>query len=53
MSHKQDEKLGFIEAERINAILEDTTEKLGFLDRFSYILIHHKILYTKLTYYYF
>jgi hypothetical protein len=27
------EKLGFIESERIVAILEDTTEKLGFLDR--------------------
>ena len=31
--HKHDEKLGLIEAERINSILEDTTEKLGFLDR--------------------
>lgn len=29
------EKLGYIEAERIIAILEDTTEKIGFLDRFD------------------
>jgi hypothetical protein len=27
------EKLGVVEAERIIAVLEDTTEKLGFLDR--------------------
>lgn len=27
------ERLGYIEAERIIAILEDTTEKIGFLDR--------------------
>jgi hypothetical protein len=27
------DRLGFIEAERINAVLEDTTEKLAFLDR--------------------
>jgi hypothetical protein len=27
------EKLGVVEAERIIAILEDSTEKLGFLDR--------------------
>jgi len=29
----ENDRLGFIEAERINAILEDTTEKLSFLDR--------------------
>jgi hypothetical protein len=29
------DRLGFIEAERINAILEDTTEKLAFLDRYG------------------
>ena len=28
------DRLGYIEAERINAILEDTTEKLTFLDRY-------------------
>jgi hypothetical protein len=34
MSTKTDhEKLGIIESERIIAILEDTTEKLSFLDR--------------------
>jgi hypothetical protein len=27
------EKLGVVESERIIAILEDTTEKLSFLDR--------------------
>lgn len=27
------ERLGVVEAERIIAILEDSTEKLGFLDR--------------------
>jgi hypothetical protein len=32
---KESDKLGFIEAERINAILEDTTEKLSFLDRYN------------------
>lgn len=29
----ESDRLGFIEAERINSILEDTTEKLAFLDR--------------------
>jgi hypothetical protein len=33
MAHGQNDRLGIVEAERIIAILEDTTEKLGFLDR--------------------
>jgi hypothetical protein len=32
-SRHDNEKLGIIESERIISILEDTTEKLSFLDR--------------------
>lgn len=37
-SHEKpmNDRLAVIEAERIIAILEDTTEKLGFLDRYCY-----------------
>lgn len=36
------EKLGFIESERIVAILEDTTEKLGFLDSITPDILQHR-----------
>ena len=34
MMERDDLSLSRVEAERIIAILDDTTEKLGFLDRF-------------------
>lgn len=36
------DRLGFIESERINAILEDTTEKLSFLDSITPDILQHR-----------
>eukprot|EP01037_Dinobryon_pediforme_P023706 gene23706-25229_t len=36
------EKLGVVEAERIIAVLEDTTEKLGFLDSITPDILQHR-----------
>eukprot|EP01038_Epipyxis_sp_PR26KG_P016224 gene16224-22079_t len=40
--HRTDEKVGFIEAERIISILEDTTEKLSFLDSINPDILQHR-----------
>jgi hypothetical protein len=39
---KESERLGFLEGERINAILEDTTEKLSFLDSITPDILQHR-----------
>lgn len=57
MSHghsKADERIGFIESERIISILDDTTEKLGFLDRCDFVIFFPSTylnLYNYLTIY--
>eukprot|EP01032_Pedospumella_encystans_P037949 gene37949-42983_t len=38
----ENDRLGFIEAERINAILEDTSEKLSFLDSITPDILQHR-----------